>query len=28
LLKGDIIGALTVQTGQRFAYDLSAWQRW
>jgi hypothetical protein len=27
-LKGDIIGALTVLTGQRFAYDISAWQRW
>jgi hypothetical protein len=27
-LKGDIIGALTVLTGQRFAYDVAAWQRW
>jgi len=27
-LKGDIIGALTVLTGQRFAYDIAGWQRW
>lgn len=27
-LKGDMIGALTVLTGQRFAYDIAAWQRW
>jgi hypothetical protein len=27
-LKGDIIGALTVLTDKRFAYDIAAWQRW
>lgn len=27
-LKGDIIGALTVLTDQRFAYDIAAWKRW
>lgn len=27
-LKGDMIGALTVLTGQRFAYDIPAWKRW
>ena len=27
-LKGDMIGALTVLTGQRFAYDVAAWKRW
>lgn len=27
-LKGDIIGALTVLTGRRFAYDVVAWKSW
>ncbi len=27
-LKGDIIGALGAATGQRFGYDIRAWQRW
>jgi hypothetical protein len=27
-LKGDIVGALTVLTGERFAYDATAWKRW
>lgn len=27
-LKGDMIGALTVLTGQRYAYDIAAWKRW
>lgn len=27
-LKGDMIGALTVLTGRRFAYDIAAWRRW
>ena len=27
-LKGDIVGALTVLTGRRFAYDIAAWKRW
>lgn len=27
-LKGDIIGALTVLTGERFAYDVAAWKSW
>jgi hypothetical protein len=26
--RGDIIGALTDLTGQRFGYDVSAWKRW
>jgi len=27
-LDGDLVGALTVLTGERFGYDLPAWQRW
>lgn len=27
-LAGDIIGALTVLTGQRFGYDVQAWRKW
>ena len=27
-LKGDMVGALTVLTGQRFAYDVAAWKKW
>ncbi|MBI4366700.1 MAG: hypothetical protein HY543_07780 [Deltaproteobacteria bacterium] len=27
-LRGDIIGALTALTGQRFGYDIAAWQAW
>ena len=27
-LKGDIVGALTVLTGERSAYDATAWKRW
>lgn len=27
-LKGDAIGALTILTGQRFGFDLKAWQSW
>jgi hypothetical protein len=27
-LKGDIVGALTVLTGRRFAYDVAAWKSW
>ena len=27
-LKGDMIGALTALTGQRFGYDIAAWRRW
>lgn len=27
-LKGDAVGALTVLTGQRFAYDFAAWRNW
>jgi hypothetical protein len=27
-LKGDMIGALTVLTGQKFAYDIAAWKEW
>ena len=27
-LRGDVIGALTALTGQRFAYDVDAWQAW
>lgn len=27
-LKGDMIGALTVLTGQRLAYDIAAWKKW
>jgi hypothetical protein len=27
-LDGDLIGALTALTGERFGYDLEAWRRW
>ncbi len=27
-LAGDMIGALTVLTGQRFGHDIAAWRRW
>ena len=27
-LKGDAVGALTVLTGQRLAYDFDAWNAW
>jgi hypothetical protein len=27
-LTGDVIGALTAITDQRFAYDLEAWRAW
>jgi hypothetical protein len=27
-LKGDVVGALTVLTGQRFGYDADAWRTW
>jgi hypothetical protein len=27
-LHGDLVGGLSVLTGQRFAYDLVAWERW
>ena len=27
-LKGDIVGALSVLTGQSFGYDIQAWQNW
>ena len=27
-LKGDMVGALTVLTGQQFAYDVAAWKKW
>ena len=27
-LKSDMIGALTVLTGQQFAYDVAAWKKW
>jgi Sulfatase-modifying factor enzyme 1 len=27
-LRGDVVGALTALTGQRFGYDDIAWQRW
>ncbi|HEV8642777.1 MAG TPA: hypothetical protein VGV13_16940 [Methylomirabilota bacterium] len=27
-LVGDFVGALTALTGQRFGYDVAAWQRW
>jgi len=27
-LDGDLVGALTVLTGERFGYDLAAWRRW
>lgn len=27
-LDGDLVGALTVLTGERFAYDRAAWRRW
>ncbi len=27
-IKGDIVGALTAVTGQRFGYDIAAWQAW
>ena len=27
-LRGDTIGALSTLTGQRFGYDVAAWQDW
>ncbi len=27
-LRGDVVGALTALTGQRFGYDIAAWRRW
>ena len=27
-LAGDIVGALTVLTGQRFGHDYDAWRAW
>jgi len=27
-LRGDVVGALTALTGQRFAYDVTAWRAW
>lgn len=27
-LRGDVVGALTAITGQRFGYDVPAWRRW
>lgn len=27
-LKGDLVGALTMLTGERFAYDFTAWRGW
>ncbi len=27
-LRGDAIGALSAVTGQRFGYDVAAWQGW
>jgi hypothetical protein len=27
-LTGDVVGALTALTGQRFAYDRAAWRNW
>ncbi|MCI0430254.1 MAG: hypothetical protein L0210_06900 [Rhodospirillales bacterium] len=27
-LQGDVVGALTALTGERFAYDVEAWRRW
>lgn len=27
-LRGDMIGALTALTGQRYGYDIAAWRRW
>lgn len=27
-LRGDVVGALTALTGERFAYDVKAWRRW
>ena len=27
-LRGDLAGALTALTGQRFAYDVAAWRKW
>ena len=27
-LKGDIVGALTALTGERFGYDIAAWRLW
>ena len=27
-LAGDMIGALTTLTGQRFGHDIAAWRRW
>jgi hypothetical protein len=27
-LTGDVVGALTALTGQRFGYDRAAWRAW
>jgi hypothetical protein len=27
-VDGDFVGALTALTGERFGYDMAAWQRW
>ncbi len=27
-LAGDVVGALTALTGERFGYDIAAWRRW
>ena len=27
-LRGDVVGALTVLTGERFGYDVAAWHDW
>jgi hypothetical protein len=27
-LTGDVVGALTDLTGQRFGYDIESWRRW
>jgi hypothetical protein len=27
-LRGDAVGALSAVTGQRFGYDIAAWQAW
>ena len=27
-LRGDVVGALTALTGQRFGNDVAAWQAW
>jgi hypothetical protein len=27
-LRGDVVGALSAATGQRYGYDVDAWRRW